>query len=258
MDGFDLDFDEVRLKDASLKKRISMWSGQDVLDETLNKEKSLWIIKRLNAVRVWPLFIFGLVKKARVLLKMFVRTTLFDQFMTQSVLLNTVVMAMDKYGIDKDLNDTLEEINSVFTWIFIVEMGCKLLAVGPKKYVGEPMNILDGGVVTLSIIELAIAATGGEGGGGSLQAFRTIRVFRTFRVLRVTRLLRALQQMQVIVRVMQTSFMSFVYITFLLFIFVFIYALLGMQFFGGLFDFGDDEYIRGNFDTFQISFITVF
>ena len=63
--------------------------------------------------------------------------------------------------------------------------------------------------------------------------------------------------MQVIVRVMQKSFMSFVWITCLLFIFVFIYALLGMQFFGGLFNFGDD-YIRGNFDSFQISFITVF
>ena len=57
---------------------------------------------------------------------------------------------------------------------------------------------------------------------------------------------------------MQKSFMQFVWITCLLFIFVFIYALLGMQFFGGLFDFGDDEYIRGNYDSFQISFITFF
>ena len=119
------------------------------------------------------------------------------------------------------------------------------------------MNILDGAVVTLSIIEIVMTATGGGAGGGSLQAFRTIRVFRTFRVLRVTRLLRALQQMQVIVRVMQSSFMSFVYITSLLFIFVFIYSLLGMQFFGGLYDF-DDGVPRGNFDTFPISFITVF
>lgn len=122
----------------------------------------------MNKVRVWPLYLFGLVKKARVLLKMFVRTTLFDQFMTQSVLLNTVVMAMDKYGIDKETEMTLEEINSVFTWIFIVEMFCKLLAVGPKKYVGETMNILDGAVVSLSIIELTIVAAGDGEGGGSL------------------------------------------------------------------------------------------
>ena len=88
--------------------------------------------------------------------------------MTLSVLLNTIVMAMDSYGIDKDLELTLEEINNVFTWIFIVEMSCKLLAIGPKKYVGEPMNILDGAVVTLSIIEIVMVAVGGGGGGGSL------------------------------------------------------------------------------------------
>ena len=50
----------------------------------------------------------------------------------------------------------------------IVEMTWKLLAIGPKKYVAEPMNVLDGAVVMLSIIEIAIAAVGGSGGGGSL------------------------------------------------------------------------------------------
>ena len=43
----------------------------------------------------------GLLKKARCLLKMFVRTSLFDNFMTISVLVNTIVMAMDRYGIDE-------------------------------------------------------------------------------------------------------------------------------------------------------------
>ena len=52
--------------------------------------------------------------------------------------------------------------------------------------------------------------------------------------------------------------MSFFYITCLLFIFVFIYALLGMQFFGGLYDWDDDEPARAHFDTFWISFVSVF
>ena len=63
--------------------------------------------------------------------------------------------------------------------------------------------------------------------------------------------------MQVIVGVILKSFNSFIYITGLLFIFVFIYALLGMQFFGGLYGF-DDEKPRGNFDNFWIAFVTVF
>ena len=72
---------------------------------------SLWTIKHLNSLRVWPLFAFGYVKKARCLLKMCVKTSLFENFMTLSVLLNTIVMAMDSYGIDKGLEASLEDIN---------------------------------------------------------------------------------------------------------------------------------------------------
>ena len=39
---------------------------------------------------------------------------------------------------------------------------------------------------------------------------------------------------------------------------MFIYALLGMQFFGGLYNWDDEEPPRGNFDTFWIAFVTVF
>lgn len=59
-------------------------------------------------------------------------------------------------------------MNTVFTWIFIVEMGCKLLAFGPKKYAGDKMNLLDGAVVILSIIEIVIAETGQAEGGANL------------------------------------------------------------------------------------------
>ena len=80
----------------------------------------------------------------------------FEHFMTLCVIMNTVVMTMDKYGIDQDLERLLSQFNSVFTYIFIYEMGIKLLAIGPKKYSASKWNLLDGGVVMLSIIELII------------------------------------------------------------------------------------------------------
>ena len=138
-------------------------------------------------------------------------------------------------------------------------MTFKLLAIGPAKYVADRMNILDGAVVILSIIEIVITETGdGNDGGGNLQAFRTVRVFRTFRVLRVTRLLRGLESMVLIINVFMKSFEQFFYITVLMFTFVFIYALLGMQTFGGRYNFGDEDPPRGNFDSFEIAFVTVF
>ena len=89
--------------------------------------------------------------------------------MTISVLINTIVMAMDRYEIGKKEAKVLDDLNQIFTWIFIVEMSFKLLAIGPAKYVGDRMNILDGAVVILSIIEIVITETGdGSDGGGNL------------------------------------------------------------------------------------------
>ena len=163
------------------------------------------VITYLNKTRIWPKFAFGYVKKVRCLLKMFVKTSLFENFMTFCVLANTIVMAMDKYGQDKETEAQLNWYNSLFTWIFIVELVLKLLAIGAKKYVIEPMNLLDGTCVLMSIIELTIGALNDEEGGGSLSAFRTVRVFRTFRVLRVARLLRFLRSMATIVGVIQRT-----------------------------------------------------
>jgi len=117
------------------------------------------------------------------------------------------------------------------------------------------MNILDGSVVILSIIELGILGDNNSNSG--LSAFRTVRIFRTFRVLRVARLLRTLQSMQVIIGVISRSISSFIYIALLLLLFIYIYALMGMQIYGGAFDFEDGK-PRGNFDTFHEAFVTVF
>jgi hypothetical protein len=199
-----------------------------VLDNGLNLNKSKWVLAKMNSVRVWPKGIYNTVKKLRNVLKGFTQTSLFENFMTLSVLINTIGMALDSYDIEPNMEANLESLNEVFTWIFIVEMSLKLLARGPKKYASEPMNLLDGGVVTLSIVEILIASvSGGSGGGGNLQAFRTVRVFRTFRVLRVTRILRSLQSMAMIIGVIQRAFMDFILITFLMFVFIFIYTLLG-------------------------------
>ena len=51
----------------------------------------------------------------------------------------------------------MEKGNAFFTWVFIIEMGIKLFAIGPGKYCMESMNIIDGSVVLLSIVELSIA-----------------------------------------------------------------------------------------------------
>lgn len=134
-------------------------------------------------------------------------------------------------------------------------MGFKILGLGLRDYLKETMNYLDGSVVILSVVELVFLS----GSGGSLSAFRTVRIFRTFRVLRVARLLKSMQSMQVILGVIARSVSSFVYLALLLLLFIFIYSLMGMQLFAGIYDTDwEGDKPRGNFDTFGEAFITVF
>ena len=227
MSNYDIDFTAVRNDDANFKKRVPIWSGQDVLEIGIDKTMSSKILAKMSLLRVWPKGFYNPVKKTRTVIKEFVRLSIFNAFLTICVLINTIGMAMESYDIDPKTSADLEFMNLIFTWIFIVEMTLKLLAFGPKKYSREVMNLLDGGVVTLSIVEMLMAALGGGSGAGSLQAFRTIRVFRTFRVLRVTRLLRGLQSMVMVIEVIKRTFMDFILITILMFVFIFIYTLLG-------------------------------
>lgn len=220
---------------------------------------SAGVLAKMNKLRVWPKGCYRMIKKAQSLLKAFIRTSLFENLMTLSVLVNTIGMALDSYDIDPQMQKTLEDMNTIFTWIFIVEMCMKLLARGVKKYTADRMNLLDGAVVSLSIVEIVMASLGGGAGAGNLQAFRTVRVFRTFRVLRVTRILRSLKSMVMIMEVINRSFMDFIWITMLMFVFIFIYTLLGRQIFQGEYELKQGEELpRANYESFQVAFITVF
>jgi hypothetical protein len=75
--------------------------------------------------------------------------------MTFAVLLNTITLAVNHHNMGTDLSNLLDQLNLGFTWVFIYEMGSKLLAVGVVKYCSDKMNYLDGGVVLLSIFEMA-------------------------------------------------------------------------------------------------------
>lgn len=80
--------------------------------------------------------------------------------------------------------------------MFTIDMGLKLIGMGIVDYLRDKMNIFDGVVVTLSLVELAIGT-----GGSAISAFRSVRIFRTFRVLRVTRLIRSLQVFHFLIQI---------------------------------------------------------
>lgn len=255
---YGVNFAEIRKMDANKKKTSPLWSGQDVLPQTLDVSKSLEVISMLNANRIWPTGIFGVWKRIRYVLRIIMNSNFIEGFLTSCVLANTVTLAMDRPGMGPELAASLTNINAFFTWTFIVEMGLKLLAYGVIKYCMEPFNILDGSVVLLSVFEIIMTALATAGGGEvDMSSFKALRTLRTFRVFRIARLLRMMKQMQQIVVVLIRSSSSIFYITVLMFIGVIIFALLGMSLFGGKM-LTSDGTPKMNFDTFPYAIATTF
>lgn len=242
-------------RDAAFKRHKDMveWSGQDIMSR-YDPYKARLAVKKLNDIRVWPYAVHGFVKRRRVLLKSFMNSPVVEHGMTLCVIGNTVVLSLDYYGAPVAVSDFCSMANTFFTLVFAAEMVLRIAAIGASKWLADKMNYMDGTIVILSLVELIFMS-----GSGALSALRAVRIFRVFRVLRVARLLRGLKSMVQIINVISRSISSFIYLAMLLVLFIFIYALLGMQVFGG--GFTDPDVVgtvRYNFDSFNNAFITSF
>lgn len=209
----------------------------------------------MNKHRVWPVGVANYTKRARFALRLVAKSDAYDNFFTFFVALNTITLSLNSYGMAPERSEFLDETNGYFTWIFIVEMVAKQLAIGINKYLADTMNFLDGGIVCASIFELLYEKLGQ---GGGVKGLSTLRMLRAVRVFRMLRLLRQLESMQTIIAVMGKSYMSFVYITALMFLFIVIFTLLGMQTYAGYWE-GDPEGLpANNFDGFGYGLFTIF
>lgn len=96
--------------------------------------KARLAVSKLNAIRVWPYGIHGFIKKLRVLLKQFMATQMVEHAMILAVVGNTIVMCLDFYGAPDYIVNFCENANTFFTIVFTIEMGLRIMAIGPRKY----------------------------------------------------------------------------------------------------------------------------
>lgn len=156
-----------------------------------------------------------------------VNTQTFTNLMLVAIALNTVSLSMDRYPITIEEAEKLEQINSVCTYIFIVEMLFKLVGLGVVTYAIDPVNLFDALVVIVSVIELALAAGSKENSGGGM----TLTVFRAFRLLRVFRLARQWHSFHRMTNKMLDTIKDIAIFFILLLIIVLVFSLLGVELF---------------------------
>ncbi|GLV41113.1 cacophony [Carabus blaptoides fortunei] len=188
-------------------------------------------------------------KRFRFWIRHTVKTQWFYWFVIVLVFFNTLCVAVEHYDQPKYLTDFLFYAEFVFLGLFMMEMFIKMYALGPRIYFESSFNRFDCVVISGSIFEVIWSSV--KDGSFGLSVLRALRLLRIFKVTKYWSSLRNL------VISLLNSMRSIISLLFLLFLFILIFALLGMQLFGGQFNF-DDGTPPTNFNTFPIALLTVF
>uniref|UniRef100_A0A3P8VIU5 Voltage-dependent L-type calcium channel subunit alpha n=1 Tax=Cynoglossus semilaevis TaxID=244447 RepID=A0A3P8VIU5_CYNSE len=165
------------------------------------------------------------------------------------VFLNTLTIASEHHMQAQWLTDVQDIANKVLLALFTGEMLLKMYSLGLQAYFVSLFNRFDSFVVCGGILETILVET-------KIMSPLGISVLRCVRLLRIFKITRYWNSLSNLVASLLNSVRSIASLLLLLFLFIIIFSLLGMQLFGGKFNF--DETRRSTFDNFPQSLLTVF
>ncbi|XP_067382522.1 voltage-dependent L-type calcium channel subunit alpha-1D isoform X2 [Channa argus] len=180
-----------------------------------------------------------------------VKTTNFYWLVLLLVFLNTVASASEHYGQPKWLTEMQERANKILLLLFTLEMLMKMYAFGLQIYFMALFNRFDcfvvcGGILETLLVEMDFIPPIG------------ISVLRCIRLLRIFKMTRHWAALSDLVNSLLNSMKAICSLLLLLFLFLIIFALLGMQLFGGKFNFDETQMKRSTFDSFPQALLTCF
>uniref|UniRef100_A0A669QM33 Sodium channel protein n=1 Tax=Phasianus colchicus TaxID=9054 RepID=A0A669QM33_PHACC len=178
----------------------------------------------------------------------FIKDPFIDLTITLCIVMNTLFMALEHNNMTYNFKLMLNVGNSIFTGIFTAEMVLKIIALDPYYYFQQPWNIFDSIIVTLSLIELSGLSN---------------TTFYVFTQLRVFKLAKSWPTLNTLIKIIGNSLGALSNLTFVLAIIVFIFAIVGVQLFGGSYRTHGDRIkkngeIRWHMMDFFHSFLVIF
>nr|XP_048277225.1 voltage-dependent L-type calcium channel subunit alpha-1D isoform X3 [Myodes glareolus] len=167
------------------------------------------------------------------------------------VFLNTLTISSEHYNQPDWLTQIQDIANKVLLALFTCEMLVKMYSLGLQAYFVSLFNRFDcfvvcGGITETILVELELMSPLG------------VSVFRCVRLLRIFKVTRHWTSLSNLVASLLNSMKSIASLLLLLFLFIIIFSLLGMQLFGGKFNFDETQTKRSTFDNFPQALLTVF
>lgn len=155
--------------------------------------------------------------------------SMFNSLIMIIIICNTIMLAADRYPepeqIEKGL---LNNLNYVSTGIFTIEVIIKLIGLSPRNFFKEKLNIFDFFIVITSLFEIFATQT-----YGSFSVLRTFKLMALFKIFKIESLRILMDSVAFTITTLGNYFI-------LLGLFLYVYALIGMQLFGGQYRFNPD------------------
>ncbi|EDV92308.1 GH24843 [Drosophila grimshawi] len=194
----------------------------------------------------YSMYIFPEDNRFRQICSWFVNQKWFDNVVLLFIALNCITLAMERPNIPPSSTERvfLATANYVFTVVFTVEMFIKVVATGmfygPDAYFTSGWNIMDGSLVTISIVDLLMSLISES----SPRIFGILRVFRLLRSLRPLRVINRAPGLKLVVQTLLSSLRPIGNIVLICCTFFIIFGILGVQLFKGTFFYCEGENIK--------------
>ncbi|XP_041443856.1 voltage-dependent L-type calcium channel subunit alpha-1C isoform X2 [Xenopus laevis] len=180
-----------------------------------------------------------------------VKSNVFYWLVIFLVFLNTLTIASEHYNQPEWLTEVQDTANKVLLALFTAEMLLKMYSLGLQAYFVSLFNRFDCFIVCGGILETILVET-------KFMSPLGISVLRCVRLLRIFKITRYWNSLSNLVASLLNSVRSIASLLLLLFLFIIIFSLLGMQLFGGKFNFDEMLTRRSTFDNFPQALLTVF
>uniref|UniRef100_A0A674C2T7 Voltage-dependent L-type calcium channel subunit alpha n=1 Tax=Salmo trutta TaxID=8032 RepID=A0A674C2T7_SALTR len=181
----------------------------------------------------------------------YVKSPMFYWWVIFLVFLNTLAIATEHHKQSQQLTEWQDIANKVLLSLFAIEMFIKMYALGLQQYFMSLFNRFDCFVVSTGILELILVRM-------DVMTVMGISVLRCIRLLRLLKVTKYWTSLSNLVVSLLNSTKSIACLLLLLFLFIVIFSLLGMQVFGGKFNFPNQPKPRSTFDSFPQALISVF
>ncbi len=194
--------------------RVAPWESDEAVAATGDEDEVT------DDLSLWVFSINGWFRRALIKLTMHRR---FENLILVAIVASSAALAMERPDMPAGERAVLDVLNNVLNGLFTFECVAKVVAMGALPYLRSNWNRLDLIVVAFALADSLSASSG----------LRALRILRIFRALRPLRVIARAEGLRIVILTLTHAVWPIMHTLFIALLCFAVFALLGIQLFGG-------------------------